>query len=388
MQPIAKLKTLMPPQRRYRAAEAYEDAGRWAEAERVYRSILGSNDRDANAFARLGRVLEQQRKWPQATEAYRAALAIDSRRKWFVRLGKTLEKSDREEARRVYASMLDHDPKATTLDRALLKADSRRFTTRRRYVRFVRRNLDEIRERAFAERFEPTGPPRIWMYWAQGIENAPPLVRYCHQRLRRFHAADEVTVLNEATVSDYADIPESVREQLAKNPTKFSDVLRLELLMRHGGLWLDATCFVRANILEQVTELMPGGFFAFRYRRARISSWLLASEPNHPVVAITRAAQYLYWERFRRPIDYYVLHHLFESLYYVDGEFRGQVLATPWQSSHPPARFARRMLEPYDRDAYKRLLEGSFVHKLSYKYREEDAGPDTMLGHLLAGEEP
>ena len=60
----------------------------------------------------------------------------------------------------------------------------------------------------------------------------------------------------------------------------------------------------------------------------------------------------------------------------------------PWRSSHPPARFARRMLEPYDAALYKRLLEGSFVHKLSYKYSEAAAGPDTLLGHLMRGDEP
>jgi hypothetical protein len=158
--------------------------------------------------------------------------------------------------------------------------------------------------------------------------------------------------------------------------------------VRYGGVWLDATCFPRERIFDHLPELLRAGFFAFRYRRARISSWMLASEPSHPIVAMTLAAQHVYWERFRRSIDYYVVHHLFESLYYLDDDFRERVLATPWRSSHPPARFARRMLEPYDPALYKRLLEGSFIHKLSYKYPHGADRPDTLLGHLMQGEEP
>ena len=118
-------------------------------------------------------MLERQHRWPEAADAYGSALAIEERNKWLVRLGKVLERSSRDEAREVYEKLLERDPKTTDLDRRLLKADSKRFPSRRRYVRFVGRHLDDIRARAAAFRFDPpTGPPRIWMYWAQGIETA------------------------------------------------------------------------------------------------------------------------------------------------------------------------------------------------------------------------
>ena len=98
---------------------------------------------------------------------------------------------------------------------------------------------------------------------------------------------------------------------------------------------------------------------------------MLAGEPNNPVLALTLAAQHVYWERFRRAIDYYVVHHLFEALYYLVDEFREPSSSIRLGgSSHPPARFARRMLEPYDAALYTRLLEGSFIHKLSHKQPE------------------
>jgi tetratricopeptide (TPR) repeat protein len=386
---LTRLRRFLPAGRRYRRARAYEGQRQWKQAERAYRAILATDDRQARVFFRLGRVLERQHRWAEAAEAYRAGLALDDRNRWLMRLGRVLERSDRAQARSIYETLLERDPKATPLDHRLLKADARRFPTRRRYARFVGRHLEEIQARAADFRFDaPDGPPRIWMYWAQGIEQAPPVVQRCREELMRFHADDEVLVLDEAAVPQYAEIPAAVRERLAKNPTKLADVLRFELLARYGGVWLDATTFARERVPDRLPELLPAGFFAFRYRRARISSWLLAAEPNHPVVTQTLAAQHVYWERFRRGIDYYVVHHLFESLYYLSDDFRERVLAMPWRSSHPPARFARRMLEPYDPAVYKRLLEGCFVHKLSYKYPAGAAGPDTMLGHLMRGEEP
>lgn len=368
----------------------HERERRWEEAAEAYRAVLAIDDRRPRAFGRLGRVLERQRRWEAAAEAYRAALALDGSKKvWQVRLGKVLERSDRPAARRMYEDLLERDPKRTKLDQRLLEADVKRFPSRRRYARFVAAHLDEIRERAATVRYEPPAePPRIWVYWAQGMENAPAVVRRCHEELMRYHAPGEVVVLNDALVPHYAEIPDVVRRRIGGNVTKFADVLRLELLSRYGGVWLDATCFPRRRILDLLPELLPSGFFAFRYRKARISSWFLASEPNHPVVAMTREAQYLYWEHFRRPIDYYPLHHLFESLYYLADEFRERYEPTPRRSSHPPSRFARAMLEPYDPERYKQLLDGCFIHKLSYKFPEARATPNTLLAHLMRGDEP
>ena len=103
---------------------------------------------------------------------------------------------------------------------------------------------------------------------------------------------------------------------------------------------------------------------------------------------MAREAQYVYWEHFRRPIDYYLIHHLFEALYYVDDEFRKRFEPTPWRSSHPPSSFARVMLQPYDVDRYDQLLDACFVHKLRRRAPEPESRPNSLLAHLMRGDEP
>jgi tetratricopeptide (TPR) repeat protein len=377
-------------------ARRFARAGDWGSAASTLEETVAGN-RQPETLAELGRIRKRQQRRGESAEAYRlaadgyrAALALDeSNQAYRVRLGGALERArDLDGARRVYEELLERDPETTDLDRLLLQAAVRRFPARRLYVRFVQAHLAEIRERAAAGGGRPGSAPRVWVYWAQGIANAPPVVRRCHQELMRHHAADEVVVLDDKLVPEYVEIPEVARRRTKGDRTKFSDVLRLELLSRYGGVWLDATCFVRRPLPDVLPKLLTSGFFAFRYRRARIASWLLASEPNHPVVALTREAQYVYWERFGRPFDYYLLHHLFESLYYVADEFRESFEPTPRRGARPSLRFARVMNQPYDAARYERILDRCFVHKLTYKIGRRHPEPGSMLAHLLEEAEP
>ena len=371
---------------------AYEDERRLEEAEAAYRAALEQHPQP-ETFRKLGRALKKLRRRDEAVGAHReaaeelgAVLARDdsneARRE---QLGQTLERmGDLEGARRVYQELIERDPEATDLDRRLLDAAVRRFPARRGHARFVMENLDEIRERAAAGARGPSGRPAgVWVYWGQGLADAPHVVRRCQEELMRYHTADEVVALDDRRVADYVEIPEIVRRRTAENRAKFSDCLRLELLSRHGGVWLDATCLVRGRIPDVVPELLDSGFFAFRHRPARIASWFLVSEPNHPVVAMTREAQYLYWECFPRATDYFVLHHLVESLYFVADEFRERFEPTPFRGVRPAVRFRQAMDKPYDPQLYEEMLAASFVHKLTHKLPPGRPRQGSMLAHFM-----
>jgi hypothetical protein len=297
--------------------------------------------------------------------------------------------ADEDRAAAAYRAAVARDPATTQVERELLAADAHRFVPRRRILRFVSQHLDEIREQAaVGQRKETELPRRIWVYWAQGMQSAPAVVRRCQEELLRLHTNEEVVVLDDSLVPHYVDVPPIVLERTQHDKTKFSDVLRLELLARYGGIWMDATCLPRQRVFEPVVDLLASGFFAFRYRSARISSWLLASEPNHPIVALLREAQYVYWEQHRRPLDYYLIHHLFEALYYLDEGFRAGYDATPNVSSDVPSRFARMMHEPYDPEAYEAMMNACWVHKLSNRSPAAQLSAGSHLAHFVRGDAP
>jgi hypothetical protein len=56
--------------------------------------------------------------------------------------------------------------------------DPEHFEARRQLVAFVAAHLDEIHERAVnAQPASADVPDRVWVYWGQGMAEAPPVLR-------------------------------------------------------------------------------------------------------------------------------------------------------------------------------------------------------------------
>ncbi|MGH3341429.1 MAG: capsular polysaccharide synthesis protein [Carbonactinosporaceae bacterium] len=350
------------------------------------RELAGGPDATAaRTHYRRARANDKARRWNLAATAYEAAIAYDDApADWHYRLGRVYERAHRSRAaRRAYRTGLARTPNATRLDHQLLADNHRRFPARRRIARFVETHLDDIRARALESQSVAATPPRVYVYWARGIDDAPPVVRRCHRELLDHHAPEQVVVLDETSLPRYVDIPDDIRRKVGSNWIKLSDIIRLELLSNYGGVWIDATCLVRTGVLDVITDLLPSGFFAFRRSSRWPATWLLASEPNSDTIALWRQAQYTYWRHFDRPIDYYILHHIFEALCHVDGEFRARWEETPALSAQPAHAFKQAMHDPYEVGRFRFLLDGSFVHKLTYKRARYEEGSDTLLSRLV-----
>jgi hypothetical protein len=223
----------------------------------------------------------------------------------------------------------------------------------------------------------------VYVFWAQSFDTAPELVQLCRRRLERVHAPEDVVLLDLEGVRRLVDIPPDILAKVETDLPMLSDVVRLELLSRYGGVWADATCLALDDLLVRTRSLLPSGFFAFTRTDAPLATWLLASEPGGYVALMWREAMYAYWRRFDRKINYFVVHLLFWALLRHDEEFRRRWETTPRLSADPPLLFQRAMREPYDEARYRDLLGGCFVHKLTHKAPDEVMRGPTLLGHLL-----
>jgi len=317
-----------------------------------------------------------------AVVALRSALDhAPDRVRWHLKLGRLLERTgDQEAARAAYAAGLRVDPTAHAQHAELLARDAWRFPVRRRVLDFVADHLTAIRNRAEPNE-APLTDPKIFVYWAQGIDTAPAVVQRNLAELRRLHSATEIVVLDQSAWADLQVAPITL-DKIKGRPTHGSDVLRLELLYRHGGIWLDSTCLVRRPLRPLVPELAPTGFFAFERAPYRLSNWMMVSAPGHYLVAMMRAALHTYWANFDRVIDYFVFHHLFEALCALDPAFRQAWEATPRLSANPPHGFLRVRFQPYDPARYQELMDRCFVLKLSYKGLA-DLPPDSLMAWFL-----
>lgn len=139
-----------------------------------------------------------------------------------------------------------------------------------------------------------TVPRVIYSLWLQGEVDRPELVRLCLARWSELNPEHELRVLDSAAVEELlADEPFPVS---SLSPQALSDVVRAKLLLREGGVWVDATVLPTRPLDTWLPALVEEtGFFAFdRPGPDRpLASWFLAASPGHVVLK-------RWWEEIKR----------------------------------------------------------------------------------------
>lgn len=128
-------------------------------------------------------------------------------------------------------------------------------------------------------------PKKIWIFWYD-LE-IPELVNHCINNIKTLHLEYEVNFLNKNTVKNYLDL--DIDNLIAKMPVaNLSDLIRLKLLQRYGGIWMDASIILDKNIEEffldkdNIFEII-GFYNAYQSTGCKIpviESWFLAAPPN------------------------------------------------------------------------------------------------------------
>ena len=255
---------------------------------------------------------------------------------------------------------------------------------RQRYSRLIRRLYRPFgrlrRRRVLSALPEPTTLPKIlWLYWHQGEDQAPKLVAQCLQTWRDLNPNWDVRVLDGATVREHVcvdDLPSNISLQA------LSDVIRLRLLRRYGGVWVDATAYCVRPLNDWLPPLMTSGFFAFTLPASDrlIGSWFLAACEDSPLIESWESAASRYWHVRRRTDAYYWVHYLFEFVTFQNPIADCIWSATPsvdsqncWRVFH--VLLTQQSIEDYRDMALEALAKGAPFQRLSHKhgFAERDA---------------
>jgi hypothetical protein len=135
----------------------------------------------------------------------------------------------------------------------------------------------------------------VWFLWFQGLEAAPEIIQLCHRSWVE-RCGWDVVVLNESNLAEYAMLDHKgvVARQ---SPNHRADLLRLDLLANHGGVWVDATCFCLRPLDYWLPGVMGSGFFAFGSPGPDrpLCSWFIASAKSHLLATRMLEKMYPYW---------------------------------------------------------------------------------------------
>lgn len=231
----------------------------------------------------------------------------------------------------------------------------------------------------FVSQSEHRSSRRIWVFWWQGMEHAPLLVRKCHASVVEHFPDWKITVLTADNYRQYVSFPAYIEEKREKgiiSLTHFSDLLRIELLIRYGGLWLDATVLCTGSDIPK--SVLKSDLFVFQAQKpgadghaVPMSSWFIYSKTNNRILMATRTLLYGYWSREDNQMDYFIFHHFFTI---ACRRFPEEAKAIPPFCNSVPHILLLHLFDPYDEDLFGDLKRMTCFHKLSYKFGEEDMG--------------
>lgn len=218
---------------------------------------------------------------------------------------------------------------------------------------------------------------KVWVCWLQGIENAPALVQQCYRSLQENLHGREIVLLTEENYRDYVHFPEYIQQKADAGiipKAQFSDLLRLELLIQHGGTWIDSTVFCSGGNIP--AYMLDSDLFMFQNLKpgldghpTSVSNWFITACTNQPLLLLTQALLYDYWKKNDSLVDYFIFHDFFQFAIEAFPEEWNRVIPFPNSTPHV---LLLRLFEPYDQQTWDAVRQMTPFHKLTYKFQDAD----------------
>ncbi len=229
----------------------------------------------------------------------------------------------------------------------------------------------------------------IWFCWLQGLENAPNLIKVNFSHLKIYFSDYKVQVITAENYADFTDIPFYIIQKWKRGVithTHFSDILRTNLLILHGGIWIDATVFVTGKL---PTDIANSPLFLFKTQKPgcagkciTVSSWFIESVAQNPVLRLTQDLLFCYWKKQNSLCDYFLFHHFVEIALNHFSDLREEI---PKYSNEPPHILLYELTKPFKKEKFESIVEKSFVHKLTTKLMDEEKTlPNTVYSYILS----
>ncbi len=212
----------------------------------------------------------------------------------------------------------------------------------------------------------------VFQCWLQGEENAPEVVKKCIDSVRKFSIDKKYVLITKYNLTDWiSDIPIDIINKYEKGiigPAHFADILRLCLLSKYGGYWIDATCLMTGKFPEWIDE---SEFFMFHsigvFSYTLINNCFIYSYPHHYLIDTWKFLLLEFWKQENSVYNYFDSHFLFCAIIQNDLKAMSEFNKMPKVYQTDNHRFLSLWYEEFNEDKLKMILENSFIHKLTYK---------------------
>ncbi len=235
----------------------------------------------------------------------------------------------------------------------------------------------------------------VWVCWWQGKSDMPDLVRNCIHSIESNIPRDicELHLITMDNVSDYVTFPQWIIDKYEKGIitlAMLSDILRMGLLYRYGGMWIDATYYLACPIDSSIfksgfyTQRMESGLWKADVVQGRWAGNLIYGHKGNVLFQFALNSFYLYWFTQDKLIDYYLIDYVVDAAYTNIEEVREQIDSCP--CSQPDVMELYKLLDtPFDEGIYSELIRDTQFFKLNHRLnpkKETITGRETFYGHI------
>lgn len=234
----------------------------------------------------------------------------------------------------------------------------------------------------------------IWIFWWQGLENAPDVVKNCIASIEKNKKNHRVVIIDKDNVRKYADIPEFIFEKVEKKDitlTHFSDILRAQLLYQHGGIWMDSTLFMREPFNEEIYNypvytIHHGQRSNYHVCKGKWTGFFWASGKGNPLFGFLSQAFYKYWSEHNCLLCYLLI-DCFIAIAYENNRYIKEAIDQIPNNNEKTLDFERFMSTEYNEKLMEELCKNTYLHKLTYKIviNTQDNSMYSKLLYILLG---
>lgn len=220
----------------------------------------------------------------------------------------------------------------------------------------------------------------LWVCWLQGEDEMPSLVKTCYKSIKRNSNGREVNFISLKNIDSYIDIPDNLKEKYNKGiigSANYTDILRLMLLYKYGGTWIDSTIFLSGILCDSWRNPMFSSIKLdpvdkpYTISQYRWATFYIFSCPKSPAIECLINILMAYWnDGYKKSIDYFLIDFIIELLYMKNKEFKECVDSAPYNQEN--VYELQNKLNMVYSDNLKLFNDNTYIYKLNRRSIIED----------------
>lgn len=153
-------------------------------------------------------------------------------------------------------------------------------------------------------------PDIIWVFWWQGEDAMPDVIKECYESVKRNANGREIRLITQSNYSEWIKLPVHIDKKFRNHIISFphfSDIIRLQLLYNYGGLWLDAAVFVTKPIVIPNSSFYSPRITEEASSAPHLSQWVIGvmgGECKHPLFRYVYQMLIDYWAKYDAVFSY------------------------------------------------------------------------------------